>query len=259
MKRGGPCISFILFLLFIAAVPVFADEITTSYQSVVIESFDTPEESRWVAQGSKFATVIENEDGRVVYPRFGFFEEYPEALYRRPKEEDVLLSFGVHGKFDRKGYNYIELIPVEQENDEDGKPVPRAIALPGRVASMDVWVWGSNLNYYVEAHIRDHRGIVHVLKMGDMDYLGWRNLRTTIPTYIPQSVTHAPLFRGLELVKLVVWTQPTERVEEFYIYFDQLKIFTDVFENPFDGDDLADPEYVNDIWANAESSGSPEN
>ncbi len=257
MKRGGPCITFLFILLFLAAVSVIADETTTSYQSVVVESFDNPEESRWIAQGSKFATVVETDEGRIVYPQFGYFEEWPDALYRRNQEgNETLLSFGVHGKFNRKGYNYVELIPVEQENDEEGKPIPREVALPGRVASLDLWVWGANLAYYVEAHIRDHRGIVHVIKMGDIDYLGWKNLRSSIPTYIPQSVTHAPLFRGLNLVKLVVWTHPTERVDDFYIYFDQLKIFTDVFEDLFDGDDLADPEYVDQLWANAQSGGT---
>jgi hypothetical protein len=53
------------------------------------------------------------------------------------------------------------------------------------------------------------------------------------------------------LVKFVLWTKPHERVDDFYVYFDQVKIFSDMFESPFDGGDLADPEQVEKLWSAA--------
>jgi hypothetical protein len=40
-----------------------------------------------------------------------------------------------------------------------------------------------------------------------------------------------------------------ERVDNFYIYFNQFKILTDTFETYFDGNDLADPARVQELWA----------
>jgi hypothetical protein len=170
-------------------------------------------------------------------------------LYRREPEGRTLRSFGIHGKFDRKGYNYIEVIPAQ--NGPDGKLEPRTIALPGRIKNMDVWVWGSNFDFYLEAHIMDYRGISHVLDFGSIKYVGWRNLWVNIPNYIPQSVIYTPALKGLRFVKFVLWTKPAEKVDDFYVYLDELKIFTDTFESMFDGEDLADPERIDQLWSEA--------
>jgi len=115
---------------------------------------------------------------------------------------------------------------------------------------MDMWVWGSNLNYYIEAYFRDYEGVVHTLYMGDIAYTGWRNLRVRIPPNIRQSRRILPRFAGLSFVKFRIWTGPMERVDNFYVYFNQFKILTDTFETYFDGDDLADPSKVQEFWAN---------
>ena len=54
----------------------------------------------------------------------------------------------------------------------------------------------------------------------------------------------------MTLQKLVIWTQPQEPVNEFYIYLDQLKIVTDVFESRFDGDTLTWPDKMDEMWGN---------
>jgi hypothetical protein len=175
---------------------------------------------------------------------------WPEALYRKQPEGRELKALGVHGRFDRKGYNYVEIIPVTK--DKDGKSVPRGIPLPGRVHNMDMWVWGANFDYYMEAHLMDFRGMVHVLNMGSIRYVGWKNLKISIPPYIPQAVQYAPHRKELQLVKFVLWTRPNERVDDFYTYIDQVKIFTDLFETRFDGEVLADPDSIKDLWSKAE-------
>jgi hypothetical protein len=120
--------------------------------------------------------------------------------------------------------------------------------LPGRIKVFDVWVRGSNYNYYLEAHFEDSWGMPHVLKMGNLNYRGWKNLSVNFPTSIRQSSNYLPRFRPLKFVKFVLWTQPSEQVGEFYVYFDHVKILTDIFEERFDGDTLADPEFTKNLW-----------
>ena len=184
-----------------------------------------------------------------MYPKSAFISARLEALNRRQPEGRDLKAFGIHGKFDRKGYNFIEIIPARK--GDDGKLAPRTVPLPGRVKNMDIWVWGSNFSYYLEAHIMDHKGITHVLNFGDVKFTGWRNLQVNIPGYISQAVTYTPAHKRLELVKFVLWTRPTERVDNFYFYLDEFKVFTDMFESLFDGEDLADPRTVEKLWSEA--------
>ena len=228
-------------LLLLGTGMLLADDVTVNLESMVIESFDDPDARMWVVQGSKFIT----QD----YPQIAYAPYWPDALFGTGNDSPDLRSFGVRAAFDRKGYNYLEIIPAVE--GEDG-PVPQSIDLPGRVQTIDLWVWGSDHNYYLEAHIRDHRGINHVLNMGGLQYSGWRNLRTSIPNYVPQSVQTVPRYRGLELTKLVLWTQPQASVDGFYVYLDQLKVLTDTFESRFDGDILAEPDVIEDIWSNQE-------
>jgi hypothetical protein len=264
MRKSGVLILFMIFtFLFVFTCSVTAETVTEVLESKIIESFDNPENPeeaewsshRWVVVGSKFAAKEYDEEGNVVdeYPKTAYVESWPEALFGANKEGRDLKVLGIHGKFDRRAYNFIEIIPVADENDEEGNPVFKPIRLPGKTQRFDVWVWGSNYNYYAEAHFRDFKGIVHVLKLGDLDYTGWRNLQVRIPGYIPQSggyVTSGGYLKELELIKLVIWTRPEERVDDFYIYLDQIKTLTDTFVSRFDGDDLADPEKIEEVWQN---------
>jgi len=121
--------------------------------------------------------------------------------------------------------------------------------MPGRVSTLDMWVWGSNLNFYLEAYVRDYQGVVHSLNMGDLAFQGWRNLKVRIPNNISQSKRILPRYAGMHFVKFRIWTTPVERVDNFYVYFNQMKVLTDIFESFFDGDELADPDRVHELWA----------
>ena len=222
----------------ILVAPAFAQNTVRNFQSVVIEDFNDPEESRWIVRGSKF--IADN------YPQWTHVRAWPEALYRREPEDRTLRSLGIQAAFNRRGYNYLEIIPAEL--NPEGELVARPIPIPGLATALDLWVWGSLRDYYLDAHFRDHNGIVHVLRLGDISFRGWRNLSITIPGWLPQTVAYVPQRRGLDLVKLVLWTRPHERVDEFYVYFDELKVMTDLFEERFDGEDLANPEFIQQVW-----------
>ena len=244
MKRGALLLICLSFLL-ISAQLVLSDEVVQNLESRIIESFDDPNAQQWYVQASKFIA-----DG---YPLMTYAPAWPEAVFGRNVEGRDLRVLGAKAAFDKQGYNYLEFIPVRQ--DQDGQMVPDPIELPGRVKDLDLWVWGSNYDFYMEVHLRDYTGRVHVLQLGGIKYVGWQNLKTPIPSYIPQAggyVTEGGFIKTLELVKFVLWTKPAENVSGFNVYLDYVKVLTDTFVTRFDGDDLADPTKVQDIWSNAE-------
>ncbi len=240
------CIGVSILLVVSLAGIAVANEVTVNLQSIILEDFNGGG-SRWVARGSRFLAV-DGGTAQFDFPfNYRFVEDvWPEAM-RRP-DTDTPRVFGVQASFTRPGYNYVELIPVEDQDDATGNPIPRPIPIPGRPLAVDLWAWGSNHNYYLEAQVRDYRGIVHTLRLGDLHYAGWRNLRASIPNHIPRTVRYIPVRRQMHLEKLVLWTRPGESVSGFHFYLDQIKVLTDLFETPFDGQGLAHPDFVRDVW-----------
>jgi hypothetical protein len=225
--------------LFFTAALALADENTQTIASRSIATFDDPATAgNWIVQGSKYATQG--------FPQMQLVRSWPEALYGKNRDNKTLVSLGVHGKFDRKSYNYIEIIPAAK--DSSGKLVPTSLPIPGRAQSIDMWVWGANFNFWIDVYLRDYQGIDHVIHMGSIMFPGWRDLSATISTAIPQARKYIPRYAGLELTKIVLWTAPDEKVDDFYFFLDEISVLTDLFETRFDGEDLADPTTLNNIW-----------
>jgi hypothetical protein len=242
MNKGARVILSLFIVFLTCAAMVTADEKTVNLESVVIQSFDNPDTDTWMAVGSKFSTTG--------FPKVAYAKAWPTALFGSNADNKDLRSLGVSGKFDRREYNWIDLIPVKK--NANGEMASSPLPLPGRVKMLDMWVWGSNYNYYLEAYLQDFQGVVHIIPMGDLNFEGWRNLRIYVPDNIPQSQRYLPKRETLSLVKIRLWTRPTEKVDGFQIYFDQIKVLTDTFETLYDGDNLADPKTVNQIWENKE-------
>ena len=252
MKRGLRTASRLLvvalLLLGVASV-AFADEITFNLVPRVLQSFDPAEQQReayrtWKLVPSKFGF---DREGKSLWEA-KLVDAWPEALYGKNKDGEALQVLGLHGQFLRKGYNYVEIIPGTGQGDSfAAKPIP----IPGRVQYVDLWVWGSNHAYTLDAHVRDFQGIEHVLSFGSIQFVGWKNLQVRVPGSIPQAWQYLPRRQGLELTKLVLWTQPLEKVDDFYMYLDQLKVTTDMFESSYDGNDLADADELQQVWGTA--------
>jgi hypothetical protein len=218
---------------------VMADDRTQTIASRSIATFDDPATAgNWIVQGSKYTTKG--------FPEMQLVKAWPEALYGFNTENKVLMSLGVHGRFDRKSYNYVEMIPAAK--DSSGKLSPTTIPIPGRVQSINMWVWGANYNYWLDLYIRDYQGIDHVLHMGSLLFPGWRNLSAVVSSAIPQSRSYIPRYAGLVMTKLVLWTAPDEKVDDFYFFVDEISVITDLFETRFDGEQLADPVTLNNLW-----------
>lgn len=239
---------------------LFADENTVTLESVVIQNFDDPAKAPWFVIGSKFSTAG--------FPKVAYIKAWPQAVYGSNADNKDLKALGVAMLFDRKGYNWIDVVPGQKTGDGDKATYePTEIPLPGRVKMIDMWVWSANFNYYLEAYVRDYKGIVYAVPMGDLNFSGWKNLRINVPDNIPQSRKTLPKKESLSLVKFRIWTRPSESVANFTIdpkatdtdkavkfYFDNIKVLTDTFETLFDGDELSDTNNaaVKDAWGSGD-------
>lgn len=254
--RGGTFFVALITLMVATSQTLDANQITQRLESIVLDTFDNPEERSWietgvekrerriwVARGSRFT--------REGFPRLTYADAWPTALFDTNPENLPLKVLGINGRFNRTGFNYIELFPAIR--NDDGEIVPQPIRLPGIAKSLDIWVWGSNYDFTMEIHIRDSRGVPYVLNLGSIKFKGWRNLGVTIPSSIPQTQAYLPSYLGLTLTKIVIRTNPGERVDNFFVYLDNLKVLTDMYTEAFDGRDLARPEVTNRIWSEQES------
>jgi hypothetical protein len=145
---------------------------------------------------------------------------------------------GVQVSFDRKGDNWFEVYPVGDETDENGNQKALEIPFAGVVSQIDFWVWGANYQYYLEVLVRDSDGRVHVLPAGNLAFHGWKNVIINVPTYIRQQSRLRTAPETMSFVGFRVRSDVNEFVDDFVIYFDQLKYTTSILSNIYDGYDL---------------------
>ncbi|MDR2480399.1 MAG: flagellar filament outer layer protein FlaA, partial [Treponema sp.] len=213
MKHGSFKVICLFVLACITVLSTYGDEVTVDLESKVLEAFNGDSEYTWRTDASKFAT--KTNDGN--YPQLTYVDAWPIAAFGKNRDGQTLKSLGLHGRFDRQGYNWIDLYPVKT-GDTGDNPAPAEIPMPGRIRNLDLWVWGANLHLYIEAYVRDYRGVVHIIRMGDVSYTGWKNLRANVPNHIRQAKRILPSLAGLTFVKFRIWTQPIEQVGDFYVY-----------------------------------------
>lgn len=230
MKKGVVILGgLVLALAF--CVPAVAQPNTKAVETIVIDNFDTPDAVDWTwdVQASRFVTQG--------YPILRTFEGIPNSLRPYHKDSDpAALVLGVKAAFDRKGDNWFEVFP--SQNGEKYEP-----EFIGTVTQIDFWVWGANYNYRLEVLVRDADGRVHVLKAGSLQFEGWRNVVINIPTYIRQHSRFRSGRRNMTFVGFRIRTDVSEAVDDYVIYFDQLKYTTNTLSNIYDGYDLKDSDF----------------
>lgn len=218
-----------LVLAFALCIPAVAQPSARAVETIVIDNFDTDADWDWNVQASRFVA-----DG---YPIVKKFEGIPNSLRPYHKDSDpTAMVLGVKVAFDRKGDNWFEVYPSQNDSLYE-------LPFVGTVTQIDFWVWGANYSYNLEVLIRDADGRVHVLNAGKLDFQGWRNVVLNVPGYIKQ---HSRLRSGrkdLTFVGFRVRSDSNEAVDDYVIYFDQLKYTTNTLANVYDGYDLKDADF----------------
>ncbi len=238
MKKG---VAISLFLAFAVCLPAVAQPSSKAVETIVIDDFDSDQEWEWDVQSSRFVA-----DG---YPIVKKFDGMPNSLKAYHNPEDPAQVLGVKVKYNRKGENWFEVFPKAG----DGSFEP---AFRGTVSQIDFWVWGANYKYNLEVLLRDADGRVHTLKAGSLAFQGWRNIVVNIPGYIKQ---HSRIRSGrpdMTFVGFRIRTDADEAVDDYVVYFDQLKYTTNFLATIYDGYELKDADFGDDEEASSGSSAS---
>ena len=229
MKQGVVITVFVL-MFAVVCTPLAAQDSGVNYQTYMVETFDSPE---WNGIGSKFIT-----EG---YPILKYFDGMPNALRVMQSDSDKEYKFlGMQFKFNRQGDNWVDLYPTKSSGDN---AAPYEIPLKGVVQRFDLWVWGAGYAYDLEILVRDCNGRIHTLPVGTLNYHGWRNLAVTVPTNIQQRSRYLSQLKYMSFVAFRIRTQPTENVDDFYVFFDEFKALTNTRTASYDGFELENAKF----------------
>ena len=240
MKKGVK-VFVNLSLLFALCIPAFSQPSSKSQETFVIDNFDAQNEQNYVHNGESLSwdwTVNASRFAAQDYPRIGYFDGMPNSLKVLNKGVENPKVLGVKVAYNRKGDNWMEILPQKDGNSYE-------IPLIGNVQQFDFWVWGANYLYYLELMIRDSNGRVHVLSAGNLRFNGWKNIIVNVPGWIDQ---HSRLRSGPENLTFVgfrVRSDAAEYVDDFTIYFDNLKFLSNSLSYIYDGYELKEADFSN--------------
>ena len=239
MKRGLKVFVSLAGFAFLG-IAAFAQPSSKSVETFILDDFDSAGEQNYMYNGEAYSWDWSVNASRFVaegYPKFNYFEGIPNSLKQLLKGTDKEFKvFGVQTAFNRKGDNWFEVYPTL-----DGKPFE--IPFVGDVSQIDFWVWGANYKYYLEIMVRDALGRVHVLPAGNLAFNGWRNVIVNIPGWLQQ---HSHLRSGPENMTFVgyrIRSDAEEYVDNFVVFFDQIKYTSNSLSYIYDGYELKDADF----------------
>ena len=161
---------------------------------------------------------------------------------------------GVYFRFRYPGFNSIHFVPPKEVDWRTREPFlrpnavgelnhERGLQLPGRPKALSIWVQGRGHDYNLEVWVTDHTGGVHVLHLGSINFIGWRPMIVNIPITVPIPPKALPQVNIIRLTELVLRSRTDspyirEMISDTYVFFDQIKVLTDMYESFFEGLDL---------------------
>ena len=150
-----------------------------------------------------------------------------------PEQEEVTQGqlnhvLGVKTYFCNAGFDRVEVSP------------PHEYILDGKPRQFSIWVLGRNYRHTLFIKLKDYRGQVHKLRMGQLNFFGWRKLTITVPGWLPQSSRYSLLNNRLHFVSLYVVADTHETIGNFYFYIDNLRYTTDISEDNYPGSEIKD-------------------
>lgn len=239
MKKGVVVFAG-LALLSLCCLPLVAQPSSRAVETKLMDDFDNKGTNEW-DWAVHTSTYI--EEG---FPKTGYFDGQPNSLRFFNKEGDEPKVFGVRTSFHRKGENWFEVYPVK---DGEAYEIP----FVGTVTQVDFWVWGANYLYYMDILVRDADGRVHTLHAGNLLFDGWRNVVVTVPTSIRQEARVRTGQKNMSFVGFRIRTDPDEFVDDFLVFFDNLKFTTNALKSVFDGFELQDVDFGDDGKSTSEA------
>ncbi len=143
---------------------------------------------------------------------------------------------GVKVEYFRRGYNSFEVKAI--------KPLP----VEGIAKTVSVWVVGRNYNHTLKLILEDYWGNQFELYVGKLNHSGWKLMTVAIPPQNPdgksgiiQKDYHYSTRMGLKIVGFKVECDPTDAYGSYFIYFDDLRVVSDLYEiSNRDQDDMYD-------------------
>jgi hypothetical protein len=142
------------------------------------------------------------------------------------KNENVL---GVKTYYLDRGFDRVEVFP------------PNEYIIRGKAREFKFWALGRKFRHTIWIKLRDYRGEIHKLKVGRLDFWGWKEMSVIVPGWLPQSASYALLDKNLHFVSFFIESDLYEIPGTFYTYIDQFRVVTDLSE--FTGD-----ETIKDTW-----------
>ena len=183
-------------------------------------------------------TVKMSSDEGVIRGRL--FNGNPKNKKPIPAEEGLNIPdnkvLGVKVSYYRRGYNSFEVEAV--------KPLP----VEGIAKTANVWVVGRSYPHTMKLIVEDFWGKRFELYVGKLNHSGWKLMTVAIPpqnaagrTGIVQKDYHYSTTMGLKIVGFRIECDPEEAYGHYYIYFDDLRVVSDLYEVDMrDDDDMAD-------------------
>lgn len=158
---------------------------------------------------------------------------------KKPAEGDVLNKIneqdtrvlGVKVDFYHRGVISFTVHPTA--------PIPVA----GISKTISVWIAGRNFNHTLKVLIDDYFGRPMELTVGKLTFMGWKRLTVAVPPSITQTDYHFAYKDGIKITGFKIECDPLEAMGTYYIYFDDIRVVTDLF-----GEDRRDVDDMTDGW-----------
>jgi hypothetical protein len=159
-------------------------------------------------------------------------EELKDDTNKQIEDDHV---FGVKVEFFRRGVNSFYITAQ--------RPIP----IEGVTKTVSVWVCGRNMAHNIWLLVQDYNGNDFEIWLGSLEFSGWKKLTTAIPPspdgehgIIQQSAYHGDR-PGLRIVGFRVDCNPMEARGSFYMYLDDMRAVTDLYDmQNKDDDDMMD-------------------
>ena len=142
---------------------------------------------------------------------------------------------GVKVEFFRRGVNSFFI--------KSARPIP----IEGVTKTVSVWVVGRNMDHQLTLLVQDYYGHNFELYMGSLGFTGWKRMTVAVPPTpdgehgIIQQSAYNGSKPGLRIVGFRIDCNPMLARGTYYIYFDDLRAVTDLYDiENRDEDDMRD-------------------